>query len=193
MSDSALGSSVCTWMHVSALGWWECTGMHFSALGSWECTGMRESAKGCIEGTAVIRVGRVHESALGSWYLIHPLIWHYNILTSICALTNHISMLLFHSLIWHYRILTSSCELLNHVIGGKIPRSQQIMSSFDLHPILDAGQAPRPGIWYTISPEDNTEAPCPRVGACASFLSGENGGKVVLTCGATICHGWKEL
>ena len=74
---------------------------------------------------------------------------------------------------------------MNHVIGGKIPRSQQIMSSFDLHPILDAGQAPRPGIWYTISPEDNTEAPCPRVGACASFLSGENGGKVVLTCGAT--------
>jgi len=34
---------------------------HGSALGSWECTGMRESAKGCIEGTAVMRVGRVHE------------------------------------------------------------------------------------------------------------------------------------
>ena len=26
---------------------------------------MRESAKECVEGTAVMRVGRVHESALG--------------------------------------------------------------------------------------------------------------------------------
>ena len=41
--------------------------MPFSALGSWECTGMRERAKGCIDGTAVMRVCRVHESALGSW------------------------------------------------------------------------------------------------------------------------------
>ena len=59
------------------------------------------------------------------------------------------------------------------------------MSSFELHPILDAGQAPRPGIWYAISPEDESEAPCARVEACASFIAGENGGKVVLTCGAT--------
>jgi len=41
--------------------------MQFSALGSWECTGMHESAKRCIDGTAAMRVGRVHESALGSW------------------------------------------------------------------------------------------------------------------------------
>lgn len=59
------------------------------------------------------------------------------------------------------------------------------MSSFDLHPILDAGQAPRPGVWYALSPEGESEAPCARVGACASFLPGENGGRVVLTCGAT--------
>ena len=59
------------------------------------------------------------------------------------------------------------------------------MSSFDLHPILDAGQTPRPAVWYALSPEGESEAPCARVGACASFLPGENGGRVVLTCGAT--------
>ena len=36
-----------------------------SALGPLESTVMCESAKGCVEGTAVMRVGRVHESALG--------------------------------------------------------------------------------------------------------------------------------
>ena len=59
------------------------------------------------------------------------------------------------------------------------------MSSFDLHSILDAGQTPRPGVWYALSPEGESEAPCARVGTCASFLPGENGGRVVLTCGAT--------
>ena len=59
------------------------------------------------------------------------------------------------------------------------------MSSFDLHPILDAGQTPRPAVWYALSPEGESDAPCARVGACASFLPGENGGRVVLTCGAT--------
>ena len=91
--------------------------------------------------------------------------------------------------------------------------------SFQLHPILDAGQPVQPGTWYAVSPEDESAAavereevsaaaaapcraqdhrpPCAqrqrvpgpgsRVGACASFLADEGGegGKVVLTAGAT--------
>ncbi len=57
--------------------------------------------------------------------------------------------------------------------------------AFTLHPILEVGQAPKAGVWYAISPEDATESPTARVGACATFIRGEGGGAVVISAGAT--------
>ena len=59
------------------------------------------------------------------------------------------------------------------------------MSGFEVHPILEAGQTPREGLWYVVSPEDRSECPSARVGACANFVSGKSGGKIFLSAGAT--------
>ena len=59
------------------------------------------------------------------------------------------------------------------------------MSGFELHPILEAGQAPRDGLWYVISPEDGSQVPSARVGACVNFLNTDSGGKILLSAGAT--------
>ena len=72
--------------------------------------------------------------------------------------------------------------------------------SFDVHPILDAGNVPKKGIWYVITPEgDRSEletredsnfspsaGPCPRVGACANFFQSEEDsyGSVLVSAGA---------
>ena len=57
--------------------------------------------------------------------------------------------------------------------------------AFTLHPILGPEQPPRPGVWYVLSPEDSSQCPSSRVGACANFLPGEDGGKVLISAGAT--------
>ncbi len=59
--------------------------------------------------------------------------------------------------------------------------------AFSLHPILEAGQAPRAGVWYAISPEDASGSPSARVGACANFFrqAGGGGGAVLVSAGAT--------
>ena len=73
--------------------------------------------------------------------------------------------------------------------------------AFDFHPILEAGDSPRPNQWYVISPEgsDSCSAPCQRVGACANFVEGENergGGRVLISAGAApegLCSNIHEL
>lgn len=55
--------------------------------------------------------------------------------------------------------------------------------SFELHPILEAGDAPQSGVWYALSPTD-TSGPGPRVGGCAITLTARKC-VVVLSGGAT--------
>ena len=71
--------------------------------------------------------------------------------------------------------------------------------AFDLHPILDAGQAPKPGLWYAVAPEQSGEAlPKAKVGSCASFDSFGGGaesasGRVLISAGATPDEAFSEL
>lgn len=61
-----------------------------------------------------------------------------------------------------------------------------VAMSFDVHPILEPGHAPKKGVWYALSPETGHAGPSARVGAGAICLPGENGGRVLLTAGATL-------
>ena len=72
--------------------------------------------------------------------------------------------------------------------------------AFDFHPILEAGDNPRPNQWYIVSPEGSNlcSAPCQRVGACANFVTGESeeGGRVFISAGAApegLCSDIHEL
>ena len=71
--------------------------------------------------------------------------------------------------------------------------------AFDLHPILEAGDSPRPNQWYVVSPEDGDSYPglCQRVGACANFVADEGGiGRVLVSAGAApegLCSDIHEL
>ena len=69
--------------------------------------------------------------------------------------------------------------------------------AFDLHPILNAGQEPSPGLWYAVSPEDSAGgAPVARVGACANFeqlVGGAEKGRVLLSAGATPEGSYSDL
>jgi len=63
--------------------------------------------------------------------------------------------------------------------------------SFDVHPILEAGDRPSKGVWYAISPEtkkDCNGGPDGRVGASACSYTRESGGySAVWVCaGATL-------
>ena len=59
--------------------------------------------------------------------------------------------------------------------------------AFSLHPILETSQTPKAGVWYAIAPDDIAGSPSARVGACASFISEDEGrgGRVVITAGVT--------
>ena len=73
--------------------------------------------------------------------------------------------------------------------------------AFDFHPILEAGDSPRPSQWYVVSPEGSNScpAPCQRVGACANFVADEiegGGGRVLISAGAApegLCSDIYEL
>ena len=74
--------------------------------------------------------------------------------------------------------------------------------AFDFHPILDAGDNPRPNQWYVVSPEGSgsCSAPCQRVGACANFVTDDSerggGGRVLISAGAApegLCSDIHEL
>lgn len=55
--------------------------------------------------------------------------------------------------------------------------------SFDLHPVLEAGDAPQSEVWYALSPNDTT-GPGARVGSCAVTLTARKC-VVMLSGGAT--------
>lgn len=69
--------------------------------------------------------------------------------------------------------------------------------AFDLHPILDAGQLPKQGLWYAVAPEQSRETlPKAKVGSCASFDSfggGAETGRVLISAGATPDRAFPEL
>lgn len=72
--------------------------------------------------------------------------------------------------------------------------------AFDFHPIVQAGDPLRPGLWYAVSPEgpDSFSAPCQRVGACANYVKSEvgDGGRVFISAGAApegLCSDLHEL
>lgn len=65
------------------------------------------------------------------------------------------------------------------------------MSSFDVHPILEAGEHPSRRVWYAISPEGAEECgrgPTGKVGASASNFTHESDGysTVLVSAGATL-------
>lgn len=63
--------------------------------------------------------------------------------------------------------------------------------SLEVHPILDAGMSPKPGMWYAVSPEGGEEPPSPRVGAGAMEVAGP--GIVWLCGGATLQGSYSDL
>ena len=77
--------------------------------------------------------------------------------------------------------------------------------SFDVHPILEAGDKPLKGTWYAIAAEGRDQAasaancgPCPRVGAGANFIppsegGGEGAGKIVISAGANLEGPFSDL
>jgi hypothetical protein len=75
------------------------------------------------------------------------------------------------------------------------------MMAFNFHPILEAGDSPRPNQWYVVSPEDSDSypGPCQRVGACANFVADEmdgRNGRVLISAGAApegLCSDIHEL
>lgn len=60
--------------------------------------------------------------------------------------------------------------------------------AFDLHPILDKGVSPRPGLWYAVAPE---KAPAARVGATA--IQSRESGAAFLSAGATLDGSFSDL
>lgn len=73
--------------------------------------------------------------------------------------------------------------------------------SFDVHPILDAGDHPSAGIWYAVAPEstgqesEDVKGPCPRVGSSASSYVRESQGRsaVLVSAGATLDGPYSDL
>ena len=83
--------------------------------------------------------------------------------------------------------------------------------SFEVHPILEAGDAPRPSVWYAVSPpiedaDDSSRSrsrsgrcpgPSARVGSCATFVpekdAGVGGGSVTVCAGATPEKAFSDL
>ena len=70
--------------------------------------------------------------------------------------------------------------------------------SFDVHPILEAGEFPTKGVWYAISPESTGESgggPSGKVGASACSFSRESEGSrsVLVFAGATLEGPYAEL
>ena len=55
--------------------------------------------------------------------------------------------------------------------------------TFELHPVLEAGDAPQSGVWYALSANDAT-GPSARVGGCAITLTARKC-VVLLSGGAT--------
>lgn len=72
--------------------------------------------------------------------------------------------------------------------------------SFEVHPILDAGERPSAGIWYAVAPESTGEendrgGPCPRVGPSASSYAkeSESYSAVLVSAGATLNGPYSDL
>ena len=63
--------------------------------------------------------------------------------------------------------------------------------SLEVHPILDAGVSPKPGMWYAVSPEGGHEPPSARVGASAMEVVGA--GTIWLCGGATLDGAFSDL
>lgn len=60
--------------------------------------------------------------------------------------------------------------------------------AINLHPILEADQVPKPGLWYALAPDqDEDSTPKANIGCCANFeqfVGGAKGGRVLLSCGS---------